>query len=110
MRVQRRHLPAAATAVVALGSMVAAGRRERGWTASEFAERLGVSAQTLRRLEKGSPTVAIGLMFDAALLCGVELFSTPSDQLDRLARDAQTRVALIPARVRPAPVPIDDDF
>lgn len=90
--------------------MVAAGRRERGWTATELAERLGVSAQTLRRLERGSPTVAVGLVFEAALLCGVELFSTPSDQLDRLARDAQTRAALVPARLRPTPVSIDDDF
>ena len=110
MKVQRRYLPAAAAAATALGSMVSAGRRQRGWTAAEFAERLGVSAQTLRRLENGSPTVAVGLVFEAALLCGVDLFSTPSDQLDRLARDAQLRVALLPARVRPAPVSIDDDF
>ena len=90
--------------------MVEAGRRERGWTAAELAERLGVSVQTLRRLEHGSPTVAIGLVLDAALLCGVELFSTPPDQLDRLARDARTRVALVPARARRTPVAIDDDF
>ena len=110
MKMQRRYLPAASAAAAALGSMVAAGRRERGWTANEFAERLGVSAQTLRRLERGSPTVAVGLVFEAALLCGVDLFSTPPDQLDRMAGDARTRLALLPARVRPTPVSIDDDF
>lgn len=110
MRVERRYLPGATAAVAALGSMVAAGRRERGWTATEFAERLGTSVQTLRRLEKGSPTVAVGLIFEAALLCGVELFSTPSDQLDRLAREARLRVALLPERVRSTSVSIDDDF
>jgi transcriptional regulator with XRE-family HTH domain len=110
MRVERRYLPAAAAAATALGSLVAAGRRERGWTAAELAERLGVSVQTLRRLERGSPTVAVGLVFEAALLCGVELFSTPQDQLGGLARDAETRLALLPARVRPRPTVIDDDF
>ena len=110
MRTERRYLPAAAAATAALGSLVAAGRRERGWTAAELAERLGVSAQTLRRLERGSPTVAVGLVLEAALLCGVELFATPEDQLARVARDAETRLALLPRRVRPRPVVIDDDF
>ncbi|HEY0239370.1 MAG TPA: helix-turn-helix transcriptional regulator [Friedmanniella sp.] len=110
MRVERRYLPAAVAAATTLGALVAAGRRERGWTAAELAERLGVTAQTLRRLERGSPAVAVGLAFEAALLCGVELFSTPSDGLGHLAQDAQTRLALLPARVRRTPVPIDDDF
>lgn len=110
VRVQRRHLPAATAAVSALGTMIAAGRRERGWTAVELAERLGVSVQTLRRVEQGSPAVAVGLVFEAALLCGVELFSSPADELDRVARDARLRLALLPARVRATPTAVDDDF
>jgi transcriptional regulator with XRE-family HTH domain len=110
MRVTRRALPASAAAVEALGAMIAAGRRERGWTARELAVRLGVGAQTMRRIERGEPNVAVGLMFEAALLCGVELFSTPTEQLDRLARESKTHLALLPQRVRTRPVTIDDDF
>lgn len=110
MRVTRRHLPAAKAAAQALGAMIAAGRRERGWTAADFAGRLGTTAQTLRRIERGEPNVAVGLMFEAALLCGVELFSTPAGDLERLARESKTRLALLPARVRTSPVTIDDDF
>ncbi|MGH8888922.1 MAG: helix-turn-helix domain-containing protein [Acidothermaceae bacterium] len=110
VRVARQHLPAAGLAVEALGAMIAAGRRRRGWTATELAERLGTSAPTLRRIERGDPSVAIGICFDAAVLCGIDLFSSPPEQLDRVAREARLHKALLPARVRSSPVTLDDDF
>ncbi len=90
--------------------MVAEGRRQRGWTAAELAARLGTSEPTLRRIERGDTAVAIGLFFDAALLTGVELFSTPPVELDRVAREAKLRAAVLPSRVRRRAVAIDDDF
>jgi transcriptional regulator with XRE-family HTH domain len=98
-------------AVSALGAMVAAGRRERRWTAADLAERLGVTAPTVTRIERGSPSVAIGTVFEAALLVGVPLFDLPPQDLGRAARDAELRLAVLPARVRARPAnEVDDDF
>ena len=110
VRVVRRPLPAAGAAVQALGAMIAEGRRQHGWTAAELADRLGTSAPTLRRIERGEPGVAIGLFFDAAVLCGVQLFSTPAEEMDQVAREAQLRRKLLPARVRRTPRSLSDDF
>jgi transcriptional regulator with XRE-family HTH domain len=90
--------------------MIAEGRRQRGWTAVALAERLGTSIPTLRRIERGEPGVAIGLVFDAAVLCGVQLFSVPAEAMDQVAREAHLRAALLPARVRTSPVSVNDDF
>ena len=42
------------------GERLRLARRRRNITAVLFAERMGVSSETLRRLEKGAPTIAIG--------------------------------------------------
>jgi len=110
MKMSRHYLLATTAAVTALGAQIAAGRRLRGWTAAELADRLGVSVPTLRRIENGAPTVAVGVMFEAAVLCGVELFSVDPADLPRVAREAQLRSAVLPSRVRRAPVHADDDF
>jgi transcriptional regulator with XRE-family HTH domain len=90
--------------------MIVAGRRARGWTQDELAARLGTTRPTLRRIERGEPTVAIGLVFEAAVLCGVQLFSADPGELGRVAREANLRAALLPSSVRSPRVTIDDDF
>lgn len=109
-RVVRRHLPAATLAAKALGAMITEGRRERGWTAADLADRLGTTPPTMRRIEQGEPSVALGLMLDAAVLTGVPLFSASAAEMSRVAQDAVNRAALLsdrrPARSRP----ISDDF
>ncbi|MCZ2813722.1 helix-turn-helix transcriptional regulator [Modestobacter sp. VKM Ac-2979] len=96
-----------------LGSQIAAARRELGWTAAELAERVGVSAPVISRLEKGHPTTQIGTVLEAAVLCGVPLFgrdpSNPAALRD-LAQAERDRAALLPTRVRQHTVQIDDDF
>ena len=49
-------------------------RRERRWTLAELAERVGVSVVTIRKVERGDPTVALGTAFEAAVIAGVVLF------------------------------------
>lgn len=100
MKRSRAPLPMTTRAVTALGSLIAAGRRQRGWTAAELGERLGVSAPTVTRIEKGDPGVAVGTVFEAALLVGVRLFDVEPNELARVARDAEQRLALLPSRVR----------
>ena len=91
-----------------LGARVRLARRERGWKATELAERVGVSPTTIRKVERGDPTVALGTAFEAAALVGVALFH---DEWSRRAVEADyvaARLAVLPAMIRREP--IDDDF
>lgn len=106
----RAPLPATKDALTVLGAQIAAARRELGWTAAELAERVGVSAPVISRIENGHPTTQIGTVFDAAVLCGVPLFAPDAATLSRLAANARNQLALLPRRVRPARVELNDDF
>lgn len=104
------HLPATQDALKVLGAQIAVARRELGWTAAELAERVGVSAPVISRIENGRPTTQVGTVFDAAVLCGVPLFTPDSAELNRLAASERNLVALLPSRVRQSPVTLPDDF
>ena len=110
MRTVRSVLPATSAALVALGAQVAIARRQAGWTAAELAERLGVTAALVARIEKGSPAVAIGTALEAAVLCGVPLFGAAPEELHDVAARQRDRLALLPARVRTRTQPVSDDF
>ncbi|CAA9377055.1 MAG: hypothetical protein AVDCRST_MAG75-626 [uncultured Propionibacteriaceae bacterium] len=92
------------------GSQIAHARRERGWTAEELAERLGVTRRTISNLEHGSPTVSLGVAFEAATLLGISLFGATGPELAQLARHGRDTLALLPSRVRPSKAPVRDDF
>ena len=106
----RSFMPMTTSAVALLGTQIAQARRERVWTAAELAERLDVTPYTVARIERGVPTVAIGLVFEAAALVGVPLFSATKSELPQLVDAARHRLALLPARVRAPDLDIDDDF
>ena len=93
-----------------LGSQIAVARRELDWTAAELAERLGVHAQLVGRIEKGAPGTAIGTVFEAAVLTGVPLYGVDPADLEDLADRQRARLALLPARTRSKPVEVSDDF
>lgn len=93
-----------------LGGQIALARRERRWTSAELAERVGVSVRTISALEHGSPTVTIGIAFEAATLVGVNLFQEDPADMAALARRQQDQVALLPSRVRPRLEDDDDQF
>lgn len=84
-------------AVQILGESVRAGRLRRGWSVATLAERVGVSAPTITKIERGNPSVAIGTVFEAARLVGVELFGGNEDLAGRVVRD---QLALLPQRGR----------
>ncbi len=91
-----------------LGSLVAVARRERRMTAADLAERAGVSPVTIRKVERGDPTVSLGVAFEVASLVGVALVGESAERrsldMDRLG----DRLAVLPKRVRRHEV--DDDF
>ena len=104
----REFSPAAREALRLFGLGVRVNRRERRLRAAEVAERVGVSLTTLRKVERGDPTVALGTAFEVATIVGVTLFG---DDRQRRAREAEylaSRLAVLPGAVRHPEV--DDDF
>lgn len=104
----RMPTPKARDAARILGAQIAAARRRRRWTAARLAKQVNVSLPTLRKIERGDPTVAMGTMLDAAVAVGVPLFA---HDIGRLAAHIEDRVALLPDRVTPiGDDGLDDDF
>lgn len=91
-------------AAAVLGTQVAQARRDKRWTIEQLAERAGVTPFTVRKVERGDPTVAMGTAFEIAWLVGVPLFGTDdrAAMADHL-RQGRDRLSLLPARVRQAP-------
>ncbi len=77
-------------------------------TAAELAQRAGVSPVTIRKVERGDPTVGLGVAFEVAALVGVPLFDESADRRSLDLDRAGDRLAILPKRVRPREV--DDAF
>jgi len=90
----------AAQALRKLGHDFALARRKRGISTSDMASRLFVSRDTLWRLERGDPTVALGVFVTAAFVLNLH------DRLAALAAPETDEVALslderrLPQRIR----------
>lgn len=97
-------------AVELMGRLVELERKSRRMTANEMADRLGVDRGTLQRLEKGDPKVALGLAFEACAILGIPLFGETAQGLTMRLDEAGKRLALLPKRVRPKQLSVDDDF
>ena len=99
---------AATDAMRVLGQQIRQARKERRWTLVETAHRLGVDRRTVTNIEEGAPGVAIGTVFTAATLLGVDLFGLSGPELARARRLGEETLALLPGRVRKTKD--DDDF
>jgi transcriptional regulator with XRE-family HTH domain len=83
-----------------LGHDLALARRKRAISTAEMAARLFVSRDTLWRLERGDPTVAMGTLVTAAFVLGLH------DRLADFAAPASDELALslderrLPQRIR----------
>ena len=71
-----------------LGRDLALARRKRGLSTADMAGRLFVSRDTLWRLERGDPTVALGTLATAAFILKLH------DRLANLAAPASDELAL----------------
>ena len=85
----------AQSALAQVGQYIRTARLRRGESESLAATRVGVSRQTWRRLEEGSPKVALGLFFEAMTIYGfaAQLFELahPEDDANGIAMDAARR-------------------
>src|SRR5213593_693188 len=99
MSAQNMPLPAA-HALRKLGRDLAVARRKRGISTSDMATRLFVSRDTLWRLERGDPSVALGTLVTAAFVLQLHY------RLANLAAPASDELALslderrLPQRIR----------
>lgn len=90
----------AAHALRKLGRDLALARRKRGIATADMAGRLFVSRDTLWRMERGDPTVALGTLATAAFVLQLH------DRLANLAAPASDELALnlderrLPKRIR----------
>jgi transcriptional regulator with XRE-family HTH domain len=85
-----------------LGHDLALARRKRGISTADMAARLFVGRNTLWRLERGDPTIAVGTLATAALVLQLH------DRIANLAAPATDALALqldedrLPKRIRRA--------
>lgn len=103
--------PQASLSMRLFAGLIEEGRLRKGWTRDELAERVGVGVVTMRQVAQGSPRVAIGTYFEAAILVGVSLFTEDLGALRREHDIQSERLTLLPKRAhRRQQEPIDDDF
>ncbi len=107
----RLHSPYAVEAARLLGAQIRLARRERHWSQEELAERVGITARTVYKIEHGDLSVGLGAAFEAAALLGVPLFHAERSRLSADLDRAQARSALLPrpTRVRSTDA-VNDDF
>ena len=83
------------------GRLLAQARKRRGMSTAALAARIGVDRRTLGQLEKGSPTVSLGILFQVlstlGLLRGFNEILRPENDIDAIS------VAIRRARKRQAP-------
>ena len=90
----------AAHALLKLGRDLALARRKRGISTADMAERLFVSRDTLWRMERGDPSVAMGTLATAVFVLQLH------ERLAHLAAPASDALALsldetrLPKRIR----------
>jgi transcriptional regulator with XRE-family HTH domain len=97
-------------ALTLFGEHIRYARKIRHMTASELAERLGVSRSTVQEIEKGKEQVAIGTYFEASTLLGIELFQHEHLSISAQRDYLQNKVALLPKRTHQIKIEVKDDF
>jgi transcriptional regulator with XRE-family HTH domain len=110
MTKQRTYSKYAREAAFLLGKKIKLARKERKWSESNLAERAGISRATLQKIEAGEMSPAIGLIFEVAALAGVVLFEQDSQRLTNSIDLTQSKIALLPKRIREQTKVADDDF
>ena len=92
-----------------IASELQLARKQRKMTETDLATRVGCSRDTIRAIESGKPTVAIGYVFEAAFVLGIDLFGG-SNEVDRRLSENRAQLQLLPASARARKPEFRDDF
>ena len=79
----RPYSPYTSDALQLLGQLIREARVGKRLSTSELAVRIGISRALLQRIEKGDPGCSVGVVFEAAAICGVTLFELDQRSLAR---------------------------
>lgn len=93
-----------------LGLQIREARIGRQLSVAGLAERAGISAPTLTKVERGDPTVGLGVALELATLVGVPLFVDEPSRLGRELARQRDFIRLLPQRVRLRDDDVNDDF
>jgi transcriptional regulator with XRE-family HTH domain len=100
MKKTRLISPIARKAARLFGVRIREARIERRMSLIDLAERVGVSEETMRKIERGNPTVGLGVAFEAAAIVGVPLFDEDASRVAEELRRVDDRLRLLPKSVR----------
>lgn len=110
MTKQRTYSKYAQEAARLLGKQIKLARKQRKWSEKNLADRAGISRATLQKIENGEMTCAIGLVFEAAALVGLNLFEQDKIPLSISVENVSNKIALLPRRIKSKTKAVDDDF
>jgi DNA-binding XRE family transcriptional regulator len=92
-----------------LGGQIRMARKRRQWTIAELAKKIGVSAPTVMALEKGEPTVSVGVLVSTLWTLGLESelrnLANPND-----LEGIKLMNSRLPQKVRRSKRALDNDF
>lgn len=110
LRTPRTYSRLTEEALLLLGKQIKLARKRRRMSEHDLAARVGIARSTLQLIEKGSPSVAIGLALEAATLAGVDLFVPETTTLVPEIEQTDDKLALMPRSIRKPRYEVDDDF
>jgi DNA-binding XRE family transcriptional regulator len=96
-------------ALTQLGDQIRMARKRRQWTIAELAKKIGVSSPTLIALEKGEPTVSVGVLVSTLWTLGLETelrnLANPND-----IEGIKLMNTRLPKKIRTSKRTLDNDF
>ncbi len=111
---RRAYLNYTQEAAILLGKSIQLGRKARKFSTYDFADRAGISRNTLKKIESGNLKCELGIVLEAAALAGVKLFDAePASVRNPFAENLEhlnDKLALLPKRIHEEHRVVDDAF
>jgi transcriptional regulator with XRE-family HTH domain len=107
---QRVYSKYALDAAFLIGQQIKLARKSKKWSSANLAERAGITRETLQRIENGDMRTSIGLVFEVAAIIGVPLFTEDKQLFSNNLELIQSKIELLPQRIRTQKKVVDDNF
>jgi len=111
MSTNRPYTTSTLEAVKLLGQLIKLARKKRRLSETSLAKRASIARSTLQKIEKGDPSINIGLTLEAASVVGVPLFGTEDHKsLDKHNQDVSEKLALLSFKPGRSRLELEDNF